>query len=291
MISFKNQCDFPSNRLDVRFTKVCDNACPFCVERGGIHTLSQLEIDKMVENTIKTNPDNVGILGGEPMLWPKKVYDYVSRVYDKVPEIYITTSLPISVEKEWDTWVTKAFDLLTGINVSIQAHNWEDHNKILHASSNHNRFTILQKIAKHYPDKLRVCINFYKGGIDTAEKLESLLELLVSWGVKSVKLNEIQWDESGYVSFAQMYNMKMKSAYAFGCYKELKEHHLNKKFPSLKIMLHRSCCWSQSAIEPTWFDGLKDIIKYLKYRLFGHKRFNVLYENGELSWGWRSEDT
>lgn len=290
MISFKNQCDFPSNRLDVRFTKVCDNACPFCVERGGIHTLSQLEIDKMVENTIKIKPDNVGILGGEPMLWPKKVYNYVSRVYDKVPEIYITTSLPLATEKEWDTWVTKAFDLLTGINVSIQAHTWEEHNKILHASSNHNRFAILQKIAKYYPDKLRVCINFYKGGIDTPEKLESLLELLVSWGVKSVKLNEIQWDTSGYISFEKMYNMKMKSAYAFGCYKELKNHCLNKKFPSLKIVLHRSCCWSQPAIEPTWFDVIKDIIKYFKYRIFGHKRFNVLYENGEISWGWRSED-
>lgn len=221
MISLKNQCDFPTNRLDVRFTKVCDNNCPFCVEKGGIRTLSRLEIDKMANNTLAVKPDNVGILGGEPMLWPEKVLDYVAKIREGVKEIYITTSLPKTVIDNWEQYTTKIFAIVDGVNVSILADNWEDHNAVLNASSNHNRFEILEKIARYFPHKLRVCINLYKGGIDSKEKLEKLLKLLQSWGVKSIKLNEIQWDESGYIAFADMYGLKMKSAYAFGCYRKV----------------------------------------------------------------------
>lgn len=290
IISFKNQCDFPSNRVDVRFTKCCDNACPFCVERTGIHTLGKLEVEKMAESTKGLKPDNVGILGGEPMLFPEKVLEYIAAIREEVPKIYITTSLPKVVDEKWDSLSRKIFAAVDGVNVSILADNWEDHNRVLHASSGHNRFEILQRIAREFPEKLRVCINLYKGGIDSREKLEGLMETLASWGVRSVKLNEIQWDTEGYISFADMYGLKLKSAYAFGCYKELTAGVLKEKFPEVKIMLHRSCCWSQPSIPMSWWDGLKDILKFIRFRTVGRKYFRVVYENGEVSNGWRGEE-
>lgn len=287
MISFQNQCDFPWNRLDVRFTKACDNKCSFCVERSGINTICNPNIKKMIETTNSVSDvDTIGILGGEPLLFPEQVLKYVKGVKTDNNRVYITTSLPITIKNKKNT-VYKIFDLVDGINVSVLGIDWKEHNKVLNASNHHNRFKMIEELACRFPFKLRICINFYKGGIDTKEKLFKLLDKLNSYNVLSIKLNEIQWDASGYVSFEDLMGIKkMKSAYAFGCYKELTNSELNEKYPNIKFSLHRSCCFTQPSVSMSWFDIIKDFIKIIRSKFIKNKFFGVIYEDGELSSKW-----
>ena len=90
-----NSCDgLYHDSLDVRFTKACDNRCPFCIERNGIDEKGT-NVEKMIESTIKSPKKDILILGGEPLLMLDKVYEYVIGIRSHVRNIYITTSLPI----------------------------------------------------------------------------------------------------------------------------------------------------------------------------------------------------
>ena len=97
LISFNCECDNPTNRLDVRFTGVCDNSCPFCVEQHGREKQKMADPLILAEQTLLTIPDSVGILGGEPLLYPERVLEYVKLIRQHVPKIYITTSLPFTI--------------------------------------------------------------------------------------------------------------------------------------------------------------------------------------------------
>ena len=50
-MTFTNSCDgYYKDSLDVRFTKMCDNNCPFCIEKGGI-TGKSTNVPAMIEAT------------------------------------------------------------------------------------------------------------------------------------------------------------------------------------------------------------------------------------------------
>jgi pyruvate-formate lyase-activating enzyme len=287
IITFNNECDNPTNRLDVRFTGICDNSCPFCVEKKGREPQKMADPLILAEQTLLEIPDSVGILGGEPLLYPERVLEYVKLIRPHVPKIYITTSLPFTILGHLPT-VFEIIDLVDGFNVSLLAPNYKQHNEILHAKSQHNRFKLLESITKHDPGKFRACINLYKGGIDDRDKLQEMLRLAYHCGIRKVKINEIQWDDEGYISYEKiMGNMTapMRPAYACGCYTELPENDYNRRvWQGFDIKLHRSCWKTTKAVKPTFLDILKDIIRI--FRPVARKPFRVLYEDGLLSNGW-----
>lgn len=241
----------------------------------------------LAEQTMLAIPDSVGILGGEPLLYPERVLEYIKLIRPHVPKIYITTSLPFTILGHLPT-VFEIIDLVDGFNVSLLAPNYKQHNEILHAKSRHNRFKLLASITKHAPSKFRACINLYKGGVDNRGKLQEMLRLAYHCGIRKVKINEIQWDDEGYISYEEiMGNMTspMRPAYACGCYTELPENDYNRRvWPGVDIKLHRSCWKTTKAVKPTFLDILKDIIRI--FRPVARKPFRVLYEDGLLSNGW-----
>lgn len=286
-ISFNCECDNPTSRLDVRFTPACDNACPFCVEQNGRAPQPMASPQQMAEQTIAANPESVGILGGEPLLHPKRVLEYIKLIRPHIPKIYITTSLPFTILGNRDT-VNQIIDLVDGFNVSLLAPTSTKHNELLRAKSRHDRFTLLKDLAAQAPHKFRACINLYKGGIDTFFKLDAMLYIASECGITQIKINEIQWDDQGYISYKKLMGEltpRMAPAYATGCYKELHpQDHLRQRWPKLNIKLHRSCWKTTKAIKPTFRDILKDII-----RIFfppARKPFRVLYEDAKLCNGW-----
>lgn len=284
LISFNCECDNPTNRLDVRFTGICDNACPFCVEKHGRTPQPHASPQELAERTIASRPEVVGILGGEPMLYPERVLEYVKLIRQSVPRIYVTTSLPFTILGHRDT-VNEIIDLVDGFNVSLLSSDWEKHNDILRAKSKHNRFELLKFLSLRSPEKFRVCLNLYKGGIDSAEKISEMLSMASSCGISKVKINEIQWDDEGYISYEKIMSKRMPPAYACGCYTELSPDDKNRKaWPDMDIKLHRSCWKTTNAIKPTLRDILKDIIRI--FRPLSRKPFRVLYEDGLLSNGW-----
>jgi pyruvate-formate lyase-activating enzyme len=288
LISFTCECDNPTNRLDVRFTGICDNSCPFCVEKHGREPQEHATQEELAAKTIEASPEVVGILGGEPMLYPKRVLEYIKLIRPHIPRIYITTSLPFTILGDLPT-VHEIIDLVDGFNVSLLAPDYKTHNKILHAKSKHNRFLLLKSLAKHAPGKFRACINLYKGGIDSLDKLKEMLRLAYHCGIRKIKINEIQWDDAGYISYEKImegvFTAPMPPAYACGCYTELPQRdYFRMLFPELDIKLHRSCWKTTKAVKPTLRDILKDIIRI--FRPLARKPFRVLYEDGLLSNGW-----
>lgn len=76
-MTFTNSCDgYYKDSLDVRFTKMCDNNCLFCIEKGGIAGKST-NVPAMIEATKASGKSTVLILGGEPFLLLPELKEYI----------------------------------------------------------------------------------------------------------------------------------------------------------------------------------------------------------------------
>lgn len=109
----------------------------------------------------------------------------------RVNTIYITTSLPNTINNQFDTCL-QVFELIDGLNVSVHSTDWQKNNEVFKASSNHNRLKLLGKLNKvklahgnFLSHKIRVSITLCKGGIDSSEKLIDSLDKLSALGVQT----------------------------------------------------------------------------------------------------------
>jgi len=283
IISFLNSCDGAHDSLDVRFTKTCDNRCSFCIERKGIDALPESSADDLIAQTIKSDIKNILILGGEPFLYPEKLFKYVAGIRNHVDSIYITTSLPETFIAD-AALVGKIIDLIDGLNVSIQSIGWAENNAILKATSRHNRLDLLRSLNKKHADKTRVSINLVRHGIDNKEKLTGALSYLESIGTKFIKINEMQGQRDLYVSFEDIMNIRMKSPFAHGCSKII---HIDGYCSNAEILLKRSCFAVESSKTATVADLIKVILKSFHR---GKNKFAVLYEDGSLHNTWETKN-
>ena len=288
-MKFCNSCDgCYANSLDVRFTKSCDNDCPFCIERCGISG-QQTNVEKLISSTLESKKKDILILGGEPLLKIEEVLAYVKGIREYVDNIYITTSLPITIDSHWNTFC-EIMNYIDGLNVSLQHYNSIVNNQALNATSKHNRLELLSKICKNddFANKVRVSINLVRGYIDTRLKLDVFLATMEILNVKHVKINELQHEPHLYVSFEELYSIKMKSPYAYGCQQNIRL----KSHKDLKITLKRACFCVNENLDATFMDMCKAILKttILKSKRSKNNNnndFKVLYEDGTLMKGWQ----
>ena len=284
-----NACDGIYNDcLDIRFTKSCDNNCSFCIEKNGIDSLGETNVNQMIENTIKSNKKIVLILGGEPFLNPNKLLQYIKGIRSYVQNIYITTSLPKTIDLN-NNVVLDILNTIDGLNVSLQHYDWVINNDILNASSKHNRLEILSNIlkVKALSLKVRVSINLVKGYIDDKEKLMTCINLLHKMNCKHIKINELQnVGKDIYVSFENIMNIKMKSPYSFGCQTDISDIFKNY---NMKFTLKRSCFVVKD--KDIAKVNVCDLIKAIKKRFdrTQHNNMCVMYENGMVNDGWMSK--
>lgn len=281
-MKFTNSCDgFYEDSLDVRFTKACDNNCPFCIEKNGIEA-QETNVPRMVDMTIQSGKKTVLILGGEPFLRINNLYRYIKAIRPYVENIYITTSLPEIIKHNYETFAD-IMNLIDGLNVSLQHWNWKINNEILHASNPFNRIDLLAYICQNntFANKIRVSINLVKGYIDNKSELDDFLTYMENINVKHVKINELQHTPKLFVSFTDIYGIKFPSPYSHGCQFDttLPNH-------NLRITLKRACFCVESSQTATLSDLAKAIIKKTIRPCESHQI--VLYESGELSYGWKS---
>lgn len=279
-----NSCDGKfSGSMDIRFTKICDNACSFCIERPGLEGM-KTDVDAMIQSTIASGKKSVLILGGEPLLMIDKVLTYVKGIRNHVDEIFITTSLPRTISKKMDVFLEIA-DLVDGINVSLQHYDWKRNNEILVARNKFNRIAMLTQMLTHeqVARKVRVSINLVKGGIDNRAELMTFLGVLLSIGCQHVKINELQHSPETYVSYESIMGEKMKSPYAHGCQFDVP------LFENMRVTLKRSCFLVEPSLEAT----VMDMAKIMKRRYIDKPHSNgnaVMYEDGRVMSGWVTSD-
>lgn len=315
----QNSCDGAYSSLDVRFTKQCDNNCSFCVEKTGIKQLNLAEPYILAQKTIESGIQDVLILGGEPFLDPKRLYDYVKLIRPFVKTIYVTTSLPKIIERPktihdnkvdgpWAMFL-KILELIDGLNISIQSVDPIENNKILNASSDHDRIEMFKYTCLIDPlHKVRACINLNKNGINSKEKLFHALNVIIKTGCNNIKINELQHSEELYVSFENIMGIKLPSPYSHGCQtKIIAENfphskddrcadevipHRNGFGQDVNIIVKRSCFLVENSRKATIMDLGKAIWKRIKSKIGikNKNNFAVLYENGELKTGWLKEN-
>ena len=276
-----NSCDgIYQNSLDVRFGRQCDNNCAFCIEKNGIDA-RKVDVDKMIESTIKSGKTTVLILGGEPLLLMDKVKKYVDGIKNDIKEIYLTTSLPKTIYDEWDTFVEICKDL-TGLNVSLQHYDSELNNKVFNSKAPFDKIELLKKILKtDIAKKVRVSINLVKGSIDNREDVCKCVKLLSEWGCKWLKINELQDSTDLYVSFRKLFpELKHKSPYSHGCQYDINIFDCG----DMRVTLKESCFVTEQSQSASFADLIKVIIK--KFKKTKPTYNNVLYEDGTLAQGW-----
>lgn len=276
-MKFANSCDGAYSSVDVRFTKSCDNSCSFCIEKNGIDSLGNTDVDAIASSIISSGIKDVLILVGEPFLQIDKLHELVCLLRDKVDKIYITTSLPKSFNVT-DPRIISILNLINGLNISVHSIDWKENNKIFQAKSNHNRHEILNQLNIFWADKIRTSINLTKGGIDTKEKLHQTLDGLYEIGCKYVKINELQKAPDLFVSYEKLMGKKMKSPYANGCQTHIEEYN------GMKILLKRSCFVVEDSLNASVMDFAKVVFK--KYFHRTKNKFRVVYENGMMRTKW-----
>jgi len=271
-----NTCDGIYSSLDVRFTKSCDNSCSFCIEKRGLDSLGQTNIDKMVESVKNSGIKDILILGGEPFINPNKLLDFVSKIRPIVDKIYITTALPISFILKQEI-CNQIIDQIDGLNISIQSIDNNKNIEVLQASSSHDRIKLLQKLLARNLDKIRVSINLSRGGIDSKEKLDRTINFLAEIGCKNLKINELQNSPENYISYEKLMGEKLNSPFSGGC--QTKINH-----PIINIILKRSCFLTEKSLNASWKDLFKTIFNLFRRQT---NKFAVMYENGSITNNWK----
>ena len=297
MINWKcNSCDGIYESLDIRFTKACDNNCSFCIEKFGIKSLGKTDVAALAKSVFDSNFKNILIVGGEPLLDLQKLYQFVHlvRSYTKVKKIYVTTSLPISIDINLDTksLLIDIIKLIDGLNVSLQHYDSRINNVVLHASSKHDRLETLFMLTRINPEirnKIRVNLNLVQGYIDNKVEVLKAIRLLSNvYHVKTIKLNELQ-NSDKYVSFENIFpDCELSSPYAHGCQTDI-THYFDSLslMHDIQILLKRSCF----LVEPSKTATFSDLVKVVGKRIKNEKhKFGVLYENGKLESHWLTNE-
>lgn len=283
-----NSCDsIYDNSLDVRFTRICDNACPFCIERNGIRGMNT-DVERLISSTIQSGKGEILILGGEPFILIEELCEYVRGIRPHVDKIYITTSLPLTIVKNYKIF-EDIMGNVDGLNVSLQHYDDSLNNLAMNSAKPHQRIDgLLKQICENedFARKVRVSINLVKGLIDTSKKLSTFLNVMCELGVQHVKINELQHEKKLYISFEDIFQRELKlskihlkSPYSHGCQQIIQL----KGYENLKITLKRACF----CVNYNLYATLTDMFKAFQKKIIHLKQTQtVLYENGKVESGW-----
>jgi len=269
----------PADGLSVRMTAHCDNACDFCIAYTDMQNIRPMNIPKMIEQVKATGARSMQILGGEPLLFLDNCLEFVKGVEEQIDYMFFTTSLPYTIITQRDKF-DELMQRTNSISISIQSTDSDTNNELLRAKKKFDRIALLEEIVQQYPDKVTVILNLMKGGVDSKEKLWEALDDLYSFGVKNVRINELQKATNWYVNFEEISEIEMKSPYAHGCKTPMNF------YPGLKILVKRSCFLVENSLTATVEDVEKLEEKIGNPEKFAWQESNVLYEDGTLEGYW-----
>lgn len=272
----------PDTSLSVRLTASCDNSCSFCIAAEDMKISHQYKEDTVIEKTLASGTDTVSIIGGEPLLFLDRLEAYLEAVRDKVKDIYITTSLPITIQRSWDQF-ERIMSKIDFITISIQDINYEANNELMNSKKRFDRISVLKKILEHddMREKVTVNLNLVQGGIDTEDKFFDAIYALDDWGLKHLRINELMHAPSQYVNFEDMMGMQLASPYANGCKTELDF------IDGMEIFLKRSCFMVEQSLVGTAEDYRKVEDKLNNPEKYTQEGWRILYEHGEYDLKWR----
>lgn len=278
-----NGCDGIYNSFDVHFTSACDNKCAHCIDMrfhgvGAVKPDIGAIVDTIVKN--KDGIDDVLFLGGEPCLYLEELLECVTALKSKTNlKIFVTTSVPKICHDRKDLFF-ELINILDGLNLSVQ--HWDESvaDSIRRTESKYDRQSFYKSLP--HKEKIRINLNVVKPFLYTKEDLTKCLYHYDSMGFNSIKLSEIQHGKDVYVSFADLFGLKLKSAYSNGCQTYLDMPSILEGFTT-PVLLKRSCFLCEESLSATILDGVKVLAKVFKP---SKNKYGVVYANGQLTKGW-----
>lgn len=278
-----NCCDGIYNSFDVHFTSSCENKCSHCIDLcyEGLG-ISKPDVSAIVE-TIRNNQDGLDdilFLGGEPCLYLEDLMDCIEQLRHYTDlKLFVTTSVPKICYDKRDLFIAM-IEKLDGINLSVQHYREDIADDIRKTVSQYDRQAFYSGLP--HKNKIRINLNIVKPYLYTFTDIVFCLRHYDKMGFSSIKLSEIQHGKDVYVSFADVFGLNFKSAYANGCqmYLDMDKILLGFKTP---LLLKRSCFLCEESLTASFADGLK-----MASRMFiqPKNKYGVIYENGNLMKGW-----
>jgi organic radical activating enzyme len=278
-----NCCDGIYNSFDVHFTSACDNKCAHCIDLRfkGIG-LIRPNVNAIADAVIAHAPDldDVLFLGGEPCLFLEELLACIKKIKSRTSlKLYVTTSVPKVCADRPDLFF-RILDAVDGINLSVQHYQESAADEIRKTKSQYDRQAFYDLLP--CKEKIRINLNIVKPYLYTKDDISLCLRHYDVMGFSSIKLSEIQHGKDVYVSFADVFGLTMKSAYAHGCQSFLD---MEKILPGFKtpVLLKRSCFLCEDSLKASMADGIKAVAKLFNP---GSNKYGVVYEDGTITKGW-----
>lgn len=278
-----NCCDGIYNSLDVHFTSACDNKCKHCIDQeySGLG-IKKPNVQKICETIIRESKkvDDVLFLGGEPCLYLKELVECVKILRKKTTlKLYVTSAMPKTCYDNKSLFF-ELLNLLDGFNISAQHHREDVADFIRCTTSMYERQSFYASLP--HKEKIRINLNIVKPFLFKKDDIVSCLKHYDAMGFNSIKVSEIQHGVKHFVSFEELFDLKMKSAYTHGCQTYLDMDRIIKGFKT-PLLLKRSCFMCEETLKATLLDGIKAICKVFKP---SKNNYGVVYEDGTLTKGW-----
>ena len=278
-----NCCDGIYNSLDVHFTSACDNDCKHCIDKRFYGKGVGKPNIKAIVNTILKNSrgiDDVLFLGGEPCLYLDELIRCVEQLKTLTDlKVFVTTSVPKICFDNKDRFFN-LISILDGINLSVQHNNELVADYIRNTTSYYDRQDFYRSLPNK--DKIRINLNIVKPYLYTKEDISKCLKHYDKMGFNSIKISEIQHGKDVYVSFSDVFNIKMKSAYSNGCQSYLDMENIIPGFKT-PVLLKRSCFLCEDSLSASLSDGIKMTSKFF---VKTKNNYGVIYGDGTLTKGW-----
>lgn len=291
MLFAKNCCDGAYKSYDVHFTKMCDNKCAFCVDKGSIEINKGKPDWRKIADSIIANQegfDDVLILGGEPCLFLDELISLVDKLKEETNlKVYVTSSVPKTC---FDDRYSFGYLLhkVDGFNISAQHYQEDIADKIRGTKSQYDRQAFYRSMI--YKEKVRINLNIVRGYLDTKEELINCFKHYDAMGFNSIKLSEIQHSTKDYISFEEIFGVKFPSPYSGGCQSWVDTEQVFGEKLNTPILLKRSCFICESSLKASFMDGVKVMTKILNRKpLIDNSHYGVVYEDGSIARGWIKE--
>jgi len=283
-----NCCDGIYNSLDVHFTSACDNKCKHCVDMrfSGLN-VTRPDVSSICKTILENyiGVDDVLFLGGEPLLYIDELLECVKFIKNLTPmKVYVTTSVPKTCFDNYDKFL-QLLELIDGLNISVQHHLEPVANEIRQKFDNlYDRQTFYNNLP--YKEKIRVNLNIVKPFLYTRIDIRNCLVHYDSMGFNSIKISEIQHGTEHFVSFKEIFGIKLPNPYSHGCqiYLENLPDLLNCPKFKTPVLLKASCFLCEDTLKASIGDGFKVLSKLVMPAK--KNKYGVIYGNGSLQKGW-----
>lgn len=287
MIKYRiNTCDQINDELMIHFTQKCENRCFFCVDaknQGVCH--KRPEVDKMAQQVIdlKDKIKSITISGGEPLLFMDEVILFINKIRENASNLKINliTSFPSICWRQQDK-LFQIIEMLDNLAFSPQHYKEEIADEIRGVKSKYNH----QELYKILPHKEKMCvnINLNKPYLYLKDDVCNCIKHYNDLGFTTIRVAELFDTDDNFVSFEEIFGIKMKSPFAHGC--KTNNFDITPWIPSFKgnLIVKRVCFLVCKQKHCSFSDLVKVCTRHWFKKPFA---FGVVYEDGNVYPYWK----